>query len=65
LQDLPDGDLRLNVDFSDGPRLGRSFALYYNQTELGRLEIRPGYGYSTESPKVITSTRRGLLALPS
>jgi len=55
LQDLPDGDLSLNVDFSDGPTLGRSFALYYNQTKLGRLEISPSYPYSTQSPKVYTS----------
>jgi hypothetical protein len=55
LQDLPDGDLRLNVDFDNGPSLGRCFALYYNQTRVGRLEISPGYPYTTETPLVYTS----------
>jgi hypothetical protein len=35
LQDLPDGDLRLNADFSSGPTIGRSFAIYHNQTRIG------------------------------
>jgi hypothetical protein len=48
LQDLPAGDLSLNVDFSHGPVLGRSFAIYYNQTRVGRLEITSGYKYTTE-----------------
>jgi hypothetical protein len=34
--------------------LGRCFALYYNQTRLGRLEIHPDYGYTTETPRVHT-----------
>jgi hypothetical protein len=59
LQDLPDGDTSLYVRYhEDGgahPTLGRSFTIYYNQTEVGRLEIRPGYPYSTESRKVFTS----------
>lgn len=55
LQDLPDGDLSLNVDFSDGPRLGRSFAIHYNQTRVGRLEIAPAYKYSSDSPEVHAS----------
>jgi hypothetical protein len=54
LQDLPDDHLRLNVP-SDSPTLGRAFAVYYNQTKLGRLEIHPYYKYSTESPEVYTS----------
>ena len=59
LQDLPDVDLdldmlvSLNVDFSD-PTLGRSFAIYYNQTEVGRLQVSPG-PYTAQSPKVYTS----------
>lgn len=55
LQDLPAGDLSLNVDFSDGPRLGRCFAIYYNQARIGRLEIRPHHKYSTNHPEVYTS----------
>ena len=55
LQDLPAGDLRLNVDFSSGPSLGRCFALYYNQTRLGRLEIHPSTEYTPEAPEVYTS----------
>jgi hypothetical protein len=55
LQDLPAGDLSLNVDFNDGPRLGRSFAIYYNQTRVGKLEISPAHGFGTGSPEVYTS----------
>jgi hypothetical protein len=56
LQDLPNGDRNLNVEFSDGPRLGRSFAIYYNQTRVRRLEIAPAYRhYSTECPQVYTN----------
>jgi hypothetical protein len=57
LQDLPDGDLSLNVDFSDGPRLGRSLAIYYNQTRVGRLEIAPAYKYTSEVPGVNSNIR--------
>jgi len=55
LQDLPDADLSLNVSFSDGPVFGRAFAIYYNQLHVGRLEIRPVYGYTIEHPKVSAS----------
>jgi hypothetical protein len=55
LQDLPAGDRSLNVDFSDGPRLGRSFAIYYNQTRVGMLEIAPAHEYTTEIPGVNTN----------
>ena len=57
LQDLPEGDVLLNVDFDSGPRLGRCFALYYNQTDIGRLEIDPSYYYTTENPNVYTSVK--------
>lgn len=58
LQDLPDGDLSLNVDFSSGPSLGRCFAIYYNQTRIGRLEIAPGgHEYNPASPEVYTSVK--------
>ena len=55
MQDLPDCDLSLNVEFDHGPTLGRCFALYYNQTRVGRLEISPGYHYTTETPLLYTS----------
>ena len=57
LQDLPDGDMSLNVDFDGGPTLGRCFALYYNQTHIGRIEIHPSYDYTTENPNVYTDIR--------
>jgi hypothetical protein len=65
LQDLPDGDVRLNVDFSDGPRLGRSFAIFHNQMRVGRLEIRPTYEYSAATPKLFTEIELGWLRLLS
>ncbi|MBU6457807.1 MAG: hypothetical protein KGK01_19115 [Bradyrhizobium sp.] len=55
LQDLPAGDRSLNVDFSNGPSLGRSFAIYYNQTRVGELEIAPAYKYTTAKPSVNTN----------
>jgi hypothetical protein len=54
LQDLPDADLSLS-DYSDGPELGRSFAIYYNQTRVGLLEIRPARKYTAELPEVYTT----------
>jgi hypothetical protein len=59
LQDLPAGDLSLNVEFSDGPTLGRSFAIYYNQTRMGRLEITSSNKYTPENPEVRTSIEIG------
>jgi hypothetical protein len=52
LQELPDGYVRLNVDDSSGPILGRSYTIFHNQVPLGRLEISPGY--STAGPAVRT-----------
>jgi hypothetical protein len=57
LQDLPDGDLSLNVDFSHGPTLGRSWSIYYNQSRVGRLEIAPSYNYTGEVPGVNSTIR--------
>ena len=54
LQELPDGDVRLNLDFSGGPILGRCYDVFYNQVCVGRLEIRPGYAHNASTPKVIT-----------
>lgn len=57
LQDLPDGNVKLNVPYDSGPVAGRCFALYYNQTRLGRLEIHPAYKYTIETPQVHTSVQ--------
>jgi hypothetical protein len=54
-QDLPTGHLSLNIDHSHGPMLGRSFAIHYNQTRVGRLEITHGNEYTTENPEVYTN----------
>ena len=59
LQDLPDGNVRLNVAHDSGPVAGRCFAVYYNQTRVGRLEMHPSYfpDYTTEAPQVYTSVQ--------
>jgi hypothetical protein len=57
LQELPDGDDRLNISFDDGPVLGRCFSVYYNQTRIGRLEIHPDFKYTTETPRVYASVQ--------
>jgi hypothetical protein len=54
LQELPDGDVRLHVSFEYGPIYGRCYAIFHNQVELGRLEIRPGHSYDATAPEVIT-----------
>jgi hypothetical protein len=54
LQDLPDTDRRM-VDHRAGPVFGRRFAIFYNQTRLGELEISPAHRYSAEAPQVYTS----------
>ena len=57
LQELPDDHLRLNVP-EDQPVFGRSFAVYYNQTRVGRLETCPSYrGYTTQTRHVSTSVQ--------
>jgi len=57
LQNLPETDLSINVDFSSGPTIGRRYALFYNQTRLGEVEIRPACepAYSAETPQVYTN----------
>ncbi len=57
LQELPDDDMSLNVDFESGPTFGRCFALYYNQMKIGRIEIHPVSSYTTENPEVNTSVK--------
>jgi hypothetical protein len=57
LQELPDGNVRLNIGYDSGPVAGRCFVVYYNQTRIGRLEIHPAYKYTTETPQVYTSVQ--------
>jgi hypothetical protein len=52
-----DWDVLLNVDHSCGPTIGRCFAVFHNQVQLGRLEIRASYNYSPQTPYVITEVR--------
>lgn len=54
LQDLPDGDVRLHPGSHSGPILGRCFAIYHNQTRVGRLEVSPEHKYSNAVPDVYT-----------
>jgi hypothetical protein len=54
LQELPEADLGLSE--GDYPSFGRSFAVFYNQVRLGRLEVSAAYGYSASEPKVYTIT---------
>lgn len=55
LQELPDADRSLNVNFDAGPMPGRCYALFFNQVKSGRLEIADAYGYSAENPKIHTN----------
>jgi hypothetical protein len=53
LQELPRGDVILNVDDS-GPTLRRAYDVFHNQVRVGILEISRGYDYSAENPRVTT-----------
>ncbi|MGY3558799.1 hypothetical protein ACVWXP_002068 [Bradyrhizobium sp. USDA 4463] len=55
LQDLPEGCVSLGVNHSDGPTFGRCFAIFFNQTRVGRLEISPRYNYTDALPEVRTN----------
>jgi hypothetical protein len=59
LQDQPDSHVRLNIPFDSGPMFGRCFAVYYNQTRIGSLEMHPSYfpDYTTETPQMYTSVQ--------
>lgn len=58
LQNLPDLSVSLNVSVDCGPTVGRCFAIYYNQSRIGRLEVRPSVlDYSTQGPWVYTSVK--------
>jgi hypothetical protein len=57
LQELPETELRLPMEFSgyepQGPTFGRSYAVFYNQARLGALEVTPNC-YSADDPRVST-----------
>ena len=63
LQELPDGDVRLNVNFEHGPMLGRCYDIFHNQVRLGRLEIRPGYKYGAATPAVTAEIELDMVRL--
>jgi hypothetical protein len=52
LQELADNELQLFTQDSP-PEFGRRYSIFYNQTDLGVLEMRHGYDYSDESPVVL------------
>lgn len=52
LQERPDKYLRLKAH--DMPILGRSFAIYFNQALVGRLEVSARHDYTEETPEVYT-----------
>ena len=58
-QDLPDGNVRLNIAYDSGPVAGRCFAVYYNQSSIGRIEVHPNPfpEYTTEAPYVYASVQ--------
>ena len=59
LQELPDGTVSIPYvpDGSMDPIPGRCFALFHNQTRVGRLEIKPSYDYTIETPQLNTYVR--------
>ena len=59
LQELPGGTVSIPYvpDGSMDPIPGRCFALFHNQTCVGRLEIMPSYNYTTETPLLNTYVR--------
>jgi hypothetical protein len=59
LQELPDGNVKLNIGYDSGPVAGRCFAVYYNQSRIGRIEIHPDAfpEYTTQTPRVYASVQ--------
>jgi hypothetical protein len=53
LQELPNTEL--SIGFSDTPRFGRRYDIFYNQVRLGTLEIYPGSPYSAEQQIVYSA----------
>jgi hypothetical protein len=53
LQELPKTELTLHEVFDYGPTFGRSYAVFYNQVQIGELEVEP-HQYSAERPRVLT-----------
>jgi hypothetical protein len=54
LQELPETEMSLHGVFNYGPSFGRRYAVFYNQVQLGELEVEPWVGYSAERPRVLT-----------
>jgi hypothetical protein len=44
LQELPETELRLAI--SDSPKFGRRYQIFYNQEQIGELEVSAGYPYT-------------------
>jgi hypothetical protein len=53
LQELPETELTLHGVFDHGPTFGRSYAVFYNQVQVGELELEP-FGYRADRPKLTT-----------
>jgi hypothetical protein len=51
LQELPKSDLSA-LWRGDGPTYGRTYAVFHNQGDLGKIEIKPDWEYSTQNPRV-------------
>jgi hypothetical protein len=59
LQELPDGNVKLNIGYDSGPVAGRCFAVYYNQSRIGRIELHPdAFPEYTPKPRVCTPACR-------
>jgi hypothetical protein len=55
LQELPKSEL-LELH-GEGPTYGRTYAVFHNQVRLGKIEIKPHYEYSTQTPRVMVHIR--------
>lgn len=52
LQELADTELRISI--GDSPDFGRRYSVFYNQAELGTLEIMPLQNFRRENPSIRT-----------
>ena len=50
LQELPN----IRITSSDMPAYGRRYQIFYNQVPVGKLQIRPGFPYTAETPNLYT-----------
>jgi hypothetical protein len=51
LQELPKSELSALWGGS-GPTYGRTYAVFHNQLDVGKIEVKPDWKYSTQSPRV-------------